>query len=105
MLSLHFITVTVGVFLFPHLSSFTYLFVLTEDPVNSKWIMFTTGMVGDYSGLLHYIYIIFIYTYLDISHLQPHVRPNATLQMKNCIGPEWDLNPRPAVYMTAVLTN
>ena len=35
----------------------------------------------------------------------PHVRPNVTLQMKNCIGPEWDLNPRPAVYMTAALTN
>ena len=33
------------------------------------------------------------------------MRPNATLQMKNCIGPEWDLNPRPAVYMTAALTN
>ena len=25
--------------------------------------------------------------------------------MKNCIGPEWDSNPRPAVYMTAALTN
>ena len=33
------------------------------------------------------------------------MRPNATLQMKNCIGPEWDSNPRPAVYMTAALTN
>ena len=49
---------TVGVFLFAHPSSFTYLFVPTEDPVNSKWILFTAGMVSDYSGFSTlYIYI------------------------------------------------
>ena len=58
LLSLYFITVTVGVFLFAHLSSFTYLFVPTEDPVNSKWSLFTAGMVGDYSSFSAlYIYI------------------------------------------------
>ena len=39
-----------------YLSSFTYLFISTEDPVNSKQILFTAGMVGDYSGLSIYIY-------------------------------------------------
>ena len=34
-----------------YLSSFAYLFISTEDPVNSKRILFTAGMVGDYSGL------------------------------------------------------
>ena len=49
---------TVGVFLFAHPSSFIYLFVRTEDPVNSKWILFTAGMFGDYSGFSTlYIYI------------------------------------------------
>ena len=41
----------------------------------------------------------------DISHLQVPVRPNATRLMKNCIGPEWDLIPQPAVYMAAARTN
>ena len=27
------------------------------------------------------------------------------IQRKNCVGPDWDLNPQPAVYMTAALTN
>ena len=51
---------TVGVFLSAHLSSFTYLFVPAEDPVNSKWILFTAGMVGDdYSGFSTlYIFVI-----------------------------------------------
>ena len=41
-----------------YLSSFTYLFIFTEDPVNSKRILFTAGMVGDYSGLSTlYIYM------------------------------------------------
>ena len=53
----------VGIFLSAHLSSFTYLFVPTEDPVNSKWILFTAGVVGDYSGfsklyILNIIYIL-----------------------------------------------
>ena len=42
-----------------YLSSFTDLFVSTEDPVNSKWILFTAGMVGDYSGFST-SYVIFL---------------------------------------------
>ena len=60
---LYFITVTVGVFLFLYLSSFTYLFISTEDPVNSKRILFTAGMVGDYSGLST------LYTYIHIYNI------------------------------------
>ena len=48
---------TVGVFLFA-LPFELYIVISTEDPVNSKRILFTAGMVGDYSGLSTlYIYI------------------------------------------------
>ena len=61
LLSLYFITVTVGVFLLAHPSGFTYLFVPKDDPANSKWILFTAGMVGDYSGFSTlYIYILYM---------------------------------------------
>ena len=72
MLSFYFITVTVSVLLFAHPSSFTYLFVPTEDPVNFRWILFTAGMG---SGLYIYIYIyiyiyhIYIYIYIYIYHI------------------------------------
>ena len=67
----------------------------------------------DIDSWLIVVFLLTLYIYLnelirwntDISCLQPHVRPNAILQRKNWIGPEWDLNPRPAVYMTAALTN
>ena len=48
-----------------YLSNFTYLFISTEDPVNSKRILFTAGMVGDYSGLSTvYVYFYSVYIFL-----------------------------------------
>ena len=38
------------------------MFVPTEDPVNFKWILFTAGMDGDYSGFST-LYGIYIYIY------------------------------------------
>ena len=49
-----------------YLSSFTYLFISTEDPVNSKQILFTAGMIGDYSGLSTLYVCIYIYMYIYI---------------------------------------
>ena len=55
-----------------YLSSFTYLFISTEDPVNSKQILFTAGMVGDYSGLST-LYLIFLGVSLQ-NHFRSHIK-------------------------------
>ena len=59
---------TVGVFLFA-LSFELYIFYI-EDPVNSKWILFTAGMIGDYSGLSTlYIYIYKLHVTLVVNKI------------------------------------
>ena len=78
----------VGVFLSAHLSSFTYLLVPTEDPVNSKWILFTAGVVGDYSSFST-LYIIFLGVSLQ-NRFRSHIKLNfAILAMPTANGKAW----------------
>ena len=75
-------------FCFLYLLSFTYLFISTEDPVNSKWILFTAGMVGDYSGLST-LYIIFLGVSLQ-NRFRSHVKSNfVILAMPTATGKAW----------------
>ena len=87
-LVLYFITVTVGVFLFAISFDFTYLFISAEDPVNSKRILFTAGMVGDYSGLST-LYIIFLGVSLQ-NRFRSHIKLNfVILAMPTATGKAW----------------
>ena len=46
-----------------YIYTYIYLFISTEDPVNSKRIVITAGMVGDYSGLSTLYIYIYIYNF------------------------------------------
>ena len=71
-----------------YLSSFTYLFISTEDPVNSKRILFTAGMVGDYSGLSS-LYIIYLGVSLQ-NRFPSHIKLNfVILGMPTATGKAW----------------
>ena len=78
------------------LSFYLYIQIFYGRPFDSKLgSCVTLGMVGDtslFTTIAIYMNEI-IRSNTNTSRLQPHMRPNATLQMKNCIGPEWDLNP------------
>ena len=41
--------------------------------------------------------------FLPIEKKTTKILKQNKIYIKNCIGPEWGLNPRPAVYMTAVI--